>query len=792
MSKSLDERAMAIFAEVLDAPSESRLDLAKEMAAGDVAVLERVAAMIKADGSGASALRTGGAGIDVGEDPKPERAGAYRITDLIGRGGMGAVYKGVRDTGDFDHKVAIKIIKPGVLSEALVARFERERQTLANLNHPHIARLLDGGKLDDGSPFMVMEYVDGQPMIEWADAQRLTLSDRIWLFNDVCVAVQHAHQNLIVHRDITPSNVLVTESGTVKLIDFGIAKPHQNDETEGAGHAAGSLASMSYTPGFAAPERATGAPANTLSDIFSLGKLLEALVSDVPRNDDIAAIIRRAAAPDAGTRYTSVDVLIDDLQNFRTGRPVDAREGAALYRFGKFFRRRKLVLSLGSLAVAALIGALGVTLFQYDRAETALVEANARFEDARALSRTLVFDVYDSVKKVPGTLEPRKALADMVGTYVDRLAEDPHAPDDVLLDIGILRSRLGDIYGGVGVANLGDVEAATRMLTDGETALETLLGRDPGNTEALAELAMIKRGLTHQALHHGLDIEAALKKNAEVTEVTERGLAIAGEDERTLLRHFWSARADKIQILTQAGDLESGLAALQSWRPELTEEMFERLGGGEEMAGYMAVQEADLLHTLGRSEEAIAPLNYAVAYRQERLKDDPDNYYNLTQLMVAIEAKSKAYRVSGRINESLVEAVEAVRLARKIAAYDPADTGGPEGVAKMLELQALAQSASSDHAAAIASAVESVAIHRQREAVSGGDTYVRGELAMSLSTQASVANASGDIALACRSAIEAKDLLGGLEASDVELTDTLSVTLKSDIETMLAAARCAS
>ena len=159
---------------------------------------------------------------------------------------MGAVYEGQRVTDNFDLRVAIKIVRPGALSETLTERFERERQILASLNHPNIARLFDGGQLDDGAPYIVMEHIDGRPITDWATGQKLTLTERLSLFSDLCSAVRYAHQNLIIHRDITPSNVLVTHHGEVKLIDFGIAKPH-TQETDIARPNAHSLGAVSYT-----------------------------------------------------------------------------------------------------------------------------------------------------------------------------------------------------------------------------------------------------------------------------------------------------------------------------------------------------------------------------------------------------------------------------------------------------------------------------------------------------------------------------------------------------------------
>jgi serine/threonine protein kinase len=176
-------------------------------------------------------MRTGGAVASMGsEAPAPKRLAGYNIIERIGSGGMGSVYLARRDRGDFDHLAAVKIIRPGLLSERLVDRFRRERQILAQLRHPNIAQLFDGGSTEDGSPYIIMEYVEGRPLLAWAEETAATRDQRIDMLLQACAAVSFAHANLIVHRDITPSNVMVTNGGVAKLIDFGIARPKGADD----------------------------------------------------------------------------------------------------------------------------------------------------------------------------------------------------------------------------------------------------------------------------------------------------------------------------------------------------------------------------------------------------------------------------------------------------------------------------------------------------------------------------------------------------------------------------------
>ena len=282
----------------------------------------------------------------------PERIGAYQVVELIARGGMGAVYLGKRADGQFEQRVAIKLMRADMEDPLFREHFLNERRILARIEHPNISRLLDGGFTTAGQPYFVMEYVDGQPIDRYCEAHHLTLRARLELFRTVCQAVHHAHQYLVIHRDIKPANVLVGADGVAKLLDFGIARIIDADST--AARASTRPDMRLLTPEYASPELRSGEAVTTASDVFQLGLLLRRLVSatGVPR--DINLIIAKATREEAPRRYTSAEQLGDDVLRFLNGMPVIARPDTFAYRTSRFVARHRIGVGAATAAVALL------------------------------------------------------------------------------------------------------------------------------------------------------------------------------------------------------------------------------------------------------------------------------------------------------------------------------------------------------------------------------------------------------------------------------------------------------
>ena len=522
---TFERRVLQALDLAFEQPSEDRRAWAKARYADDPALLARVLSLLERDTTGQRDLRTGGARDILEDEPLPERAGAYKIESMIGRGGMGAVYLAHRDTDDFDHRVAVKVIRPGVLGQALITRFENERRILAKLNHAGIARLFDGGQLDDGSPYIIMEYVDGVPVTQWVADNDLGLDQRLRLFMQVCEAIGHAHQHLIVHRDITPSNVLVNRDGTVKVIDFGIAKPQTDVSAENdTGTNAKSLASMSFTPGFAAPERSRGAGANTLSDVYSLGKLLEAMLEGLELPGDLRSIIDKATQAEPGARYATVWTLSNDVRNLLDNYAVDAHRGGQLYRLRKYLRRHRAFVALASVFIVGIVTAFSLTLLQYQRAEAERREADQRFTEAREMANFMLFDLFDDLQPIAGNTEPLKTLTTRARTYLDGLSRSSRTDRSLELDTIRAYHRLANIEGNPIGPNLGRRDVSRDLLKQTRERLVTLHSTDTGNIETLRELTALSFSESVFAYIVDDDNEASIERAIEATNYSSQVL----------------------------------------------------------------------------------------------------------------------------------------------------------------------------------------------------------------------------------------------------------------------------
>ncbi len=447
--------------------------------------------------------------------------GAYRLIRLLGRGGMGRVYLAERGDGQFEQQVALKLLRRDAYGERFLRDFLDERQILASLNHPHIARLFDGGMTAEGTPYFVMEYVEGQPIDVYCRERVCSTAERLALFKQVCSAVQYAHQNLVVHRDLKPSNILVTADGVVKLLDFGIARLV---DPEGCAAGRTRTARRWMTPGYASPEQVRGDALKTASDVYQLGVVLYELLtgerpfdvrdkrpSEVERiiceteprppssaaglekarrhalRGDLDTIVLKALRKEPEERYVSVEALMGDLRRYLERRPVEARRGSSAYRFRKFVQRHRGRLAVAVLAVLLSVGAVVAIVMQKAQAE--------RERDRAETYAQFMSDLFAS----PDPFGDRvTAQESSVEAFLARGAERARTQlaDDPTLQARLLKT-IAHVY-----QNLGYTDAAATVFEDVLERQEMLYGpRSPEVVETLRRLAWVSGSTSADSLY---------------------------------------------------------------------------------------------------------------------------------------------------------------------------------------------------------------------------------------------------------------------------------------------------
>ena len=517
MSSDRFQRCEALFHAALPLSGEERETLLERSCADDPllrAEVERLlAAHVRAGdfiSSPAVATAERGAG-----DPSwvGRLVGPYRVVREIGRGGMGAVYLAERADGQYELRVALKVIKRGMDTEQVLARFRAERQILASLDHPNIARLLDGGSTEQGVPFFAMEYIEGEPIDVWAERRALTVDERLRLFLQVCGAVSYAHQHLVVHRDIKPLNILVTADGAPKLLDFGIAKVLHEDAEEATSTVTGMRL---LTPEYASPEQVEGQHATTASDVYSLGVVLyelltgrspyrlrsrspldvvEAVRTTDPERPsavggtekvrrrlrgDLDTILLTALRKESARRYQSVEQFAGDVRRHLEGLPVRARPDTFGYRAGKFVRRNRVPVAAGVLLALALLGGTAATTYQARQARAAQGRAEQRFADVRKLANALLFDYHDAIRDLRGARPVRERMVRDALGYLDGLSRESREDPTLQRELAGAYQRIGDLQGGE-PSSLGDTEGAARSYDKALGILESLLRADSAN-----------------------------------------------------------------------------------------------------------------------------------------------------------------------------------------------------------------------------------------------------------------------------------------------------------------------
>jgi eukaryotic-like serine/threonine-protein kinase len=519
-------RVEAIFHEAIAVSPDARAELVAALSNEDSELAAEVHSLL--DASAAEETESASRST-LGVDPKSaaeaRRIGPYQVDSLLGRGGMGAVYLAHRADGHFEQKVAIKLIDLPLATDVFRERFRQERQILAGLQHPYIARLLDGGVTENGDLYLAMEYVDGVTIHTFCYQKQLSVPDRLELFIRVCEAVQFAHQNLVVHRDLKPDNIFVAEDGTPRLLDFGTAKLLAQSPAN-SGRDLTREGFQSFTPQYASPEQVLGNPITTASDTYSLGVLLYLLLTgrlpyelkelttaemlrviceQPPRkpdqladsaghiDSDLEAILLKALRKEPSERYRTAEQLAGDLRAYLDGRPVAARRGTIRYRAAKFLRRNRIAMAAAFLVAVILAAGIVGVLWQAKVANEERRRAEARSSDLRQLSSSLLSELDEAIKQLPGSTPVQKLLVTRVLEHLDRMASDAQGDRLTQLDLIDAYTRLGNIQGNGYDQNLGDPSGALVSLGKALAIAEPLAATDPNDLDALRALALAQQ-----------------------------------------------------------------------------------------------------------------------------------------------------------------------------------------------------------------------------------------------------------------------------------------------------------
>jgi serine/threonine-protein kinase len=583
--------------------------------------------------------------------------GVYRLTHLLGRGGMGEVYLGERTDGRFDQKVAVKLVKRGMDSREILGRFARERRILGRLQHPGIARLLDAGETPDGRPYFVMEAIEGQPIIDYCRARGLSFDARLSLFASCCDAVDAAHRSLIVHRDLKPSNILVTPAGEVKLLDFGIAKLLGDEDADGGMTRHGRCL---LTTAYAAPEQILGGNITVGTDVFALGVVLYQLLTGMLPYDrrastpsemaarveretaekpsvvtrerrlrgDVDTIVSKALARDPERRYGSAAALAEDVRRYLTSRPVEARPDSSSYRLRKFVVRHHVGVAASAIVAVTVFVALSVSLY-----ETAAARHEAKRAAAAQAFLTSLFAQIDPEHYVGSTPTVRDLLERGSERVERELDHEPELRAEMQLVLGLVFDQLS-------LLKQGESQWRRALVTR-----EALFGRDDART------AKAKKGLALSLARQKRYSEA----EPLFKELLQQAQARGDEHEAGSLLLNYANLKRLVGDFPAAESLsERAIAVL------------ERLGEPANVSLWKALGNLGLLYReQGREQDAIKVLERSLAIRMRT--EGPDS----SIVAGAKKDLSHLYRAVGQLDTAQRYAEEALAIRQKI--FSPND-----------------------------------------------------------------------------------------------------------------------
>lgn len=586
--------------------------------------------------------------------------GHYKLIREIGRGGMGTVFLAERVDGEYDQKVAIKILKDGRASDLLIQKLRNERQILANLKHPNIINILDGGTTDQGIPFIVMEYVEGTMITDYIEEQNLGLNQKLQLFQKLCDVISFAHQKLIIHRDIKPSNILINQAGEIKLLDFGIAKILNPQ-----GQSFQETQLLFITPDYASPEHIKGQPLTISSEVYSLGILFYQILTginpfksehnslssmiemiceynppppskqgantNIKLKGDLDNICLKALRKDPVERYHAVDHFSQDIDRYLQQLPVTATKDQWSYRAKKFMARNRIYILSGLIIFFITLAGLLSSLYQAG-------EARAMFNDLRGLTGSMLFEFYDGVANLEGTTAVKELVVTKTISYLKKMEIRNSGNYDLMNDVSDGYQRLGNIQGNSYYANMGLSDDALKSYNQAVRISENLVDKNSTNQKYRFNLSQAYLGLG--------DILYTLNRL-----------------DTTLLLYQKSS-----QLLLQL--TEKNPDTLKYWLA--LSESFNRIGDVSGMYGYS---------NLGNTAMSIASYHKSVDILEKLIELAPENNLFRNSLAVSLSMLANLYTVTGKYPE----AIEAGY--KSIAAFEALLKEDPNNYVKMTSLQ---------------------------------------------------------------------------------------------------------
>jgi non-specific serine/threonine protein kinase/serine/threonine-protein kinase len=650
------------------------------------------------------------------------RVGVYQLLEEIGQGGMGEVYRAARIDGQYEKQVAVKLVRGGFDTASVLERFRHERQILASLDHPNIARLLDGGTTEDGIPYLVMELIEGTPIDRHCDERGLSVSKRLELFRPVCAAIQYAHRHLVIHRDIKPSNILVTDDGIPKLLDFGIAKILDPSSTSEA------TLLNPLTPEYASPEQVRAEPITTASDVYSLAVVLyqlltghspyqgqpgagrdlaraicekepdrpsTAVLRDVEesrngvfsritpeeisrRRDgspaklhrrlvgDLDNLILKALRKEPERRYSSVEQFAEDIRCHLYGLPVIARKDSWSYRASKFVGRHTAAVAAALVVILTLAVGMAITLREKRIAER-------RFNDVRKLANSLIFEVHDSIRDLPGSTSARKLLVGRALEYLDSLSQEAKGDQSLQRELAAAYERVGDVLGHPYSANLGDAPGALQSYRKSLAIRESLAAARPDDLQRQSELAGDYFRIANLLESTG-DLSGALNMIRKVLPITQRVAASAKMSPVTADQlaggYYFTAG-----LLAQTGDPDG---ALENYRraASVREEGLQLDGTNMNLRTHLAADYSGMAVSVSKTDltQAVQMQNKAIEILEEVSREHPNSAVLREYLGEALNRLASFRKDQGDAAAALHAYKGAHGIFRDLVAADPNDS----------------------------------------------------------------------------------------------------------------------